>query len=106
MEGGASAKKGIKAKSCALRAVFNVNDPAKYAWLVVKSKLVGKAVVYLNGERVLNAPPAKDRHVDTLLKPSAVELLKRGKNVIAVELSGDRSFYFDFGLVAVPRPRR
>jgi len=104
--GGPKAKKGPKQKRCLLRVAFNVENPSQYGWIVLDCRLSGRAAIYLNGELILRPAQSGQSHLKTVLKPGTCELLKRGRNVIAVELSGDRSFVFDCGLLAGPSANR
>ncbi|GAG47325.1 unnamed protein product [marine sediment metagenome] len=117
LEGGPNSRDGIGAKRCAVRCAFEVDDPAKYEWLLMRCRVTGTATVYLNGKRILRPGPSGDEYVETLLKPGTLKLIRRGRNVLAVELSGEprsvrtfkegyptwQGFQFDCGMRALLR---
>lgn len=89
--------KGVAGKGAShLRRVFDVADPTAVQRLGLQYRLEGRMRVYLNGELVVDVNGGgwpSDKAL--LLKPIAGQLLRAGKNCLAIELGpikGDDQF--------------
>ncbi len=92
-----------KTNRCLARVRFDAKDIGRIESLYLSYYIKGSAVIYLNGVRILRPVSGSATWMDypVLLKTTTLELLKPGRNVLAIDLAANRGQLLDLSLDAV-----